>query len=99
MKSRNGARSFVLRVSNLIRGHAMDSGRPIKLALIAAALLATSASAIAQHPSTSSGQAYPSKPIRLVVPFAPGGGNDFLARIVGQKLGERLGQQFIIDNR
>jgi tripartite-type tricarboxylate transporter receptor subunit TctC len=70
----------------------MDSGRPITLVLIAAALLATSASAVAQ-------QAYPSKPIRLVVPFAPGGGNDFLARVVGQKLGERLGQPFIIDNR
>jgi len=35
----------------------------------------------------------------LIVPFAPGGGNDFLARVVGQKLGERLGQQFVIDNR
>jgi tripartite-type tricarboxylate transporter receptor subunit TctC len=70
----------------------MDSGRPITLVLIAAALLATSASAVAQ-------QAYPSKPIRLVVPFAAGGGNDFLARVVGQKLGERLGQPFIIDNR
>jgi len=44
-------------------------------------------------------QAYPSRPVRIVVPTSPGGGNDFVARHVGQKLGERLGQQFIVDNR
>jgi len=44
-------------------------------------------------------QSYPVKPIRIVVPTSPGGGNDFVARHVGQKLGERLGQQFIIENR
>ena len=37
--------------------------------------------------------------MRIVVPFPPGGGTDYLARTVGQKLGERLGQQFVIDNR
>ena len=42
---------------------------------------------------------YPGKPVRLIVPFPPGGGTDTLARIVGQKLGETLGQQVIIDNR
>jgi tripartite-type tricarboxylate transporter receptor subunit TctC len=42
---------------------------------------------------------YPSKPIRLVVPYAAGGSTDTLARIVGQQLGERLGQQVVIDNR
>lgn len=42
---------------------------------------------------------YPARPVRLVVPFPPGGGTDFLARTVGQKLGERLGQQFVLDNR
>ena len=42
---------------------------------------------------------YPSRPVRLIVPFPPGGGTDFLARTMGQKLGERLGQQFVMDNR
>jgi tripartite-type tricarboxylate transporter receptor subunit TctC len=42
---------------------------------------------------------YPTKPIRMLVGFAPGGGTDTTARIIGAKLGERLGQQIIIDNR
>jgi tripartite-type tricarboxylate transporter receptor subunit TctC len=50
-------------------------------------------------PAISLAQAYPAKPIRLIVPFPPGGGVDFIGRIVGQKLAERLGQQVIIDNR
>lgn len=43
--------------------------------------------------------AYPDRPIRLIVGFAPGGNTDTVARIVGQKLGERLGTQVVIDNR
>ena len=44
-------------------------------------------------------QPYPNKPIRLLVGFAPGGNTDTVARVVGQKLGERLGQQVIIENK
>jgi tripartite-type tricarboxylate transporter receptor subunit TctC len=48
---------------------------------------------------SSAGQAYPSRPVRIIVPFAPAGSTDIVARLIGQWLSERLGQQFVIDNR
>jgi len=61
--------------------------------MLGGALLAV-ASALAMAQS-----GFPNKPIRLVVPFAPGGTTDLLARAVGQKMGEGLGQQIVIENK
>ena len=66
------------------------------VALLAAAGL-TALPALAQTPAAAG--AYPSKSIRFVVPYAPGGLPDTVARIVAQRLGDRLGQSVVIDNR
>jgi tripartite-type tricarboxylate transporter receptor subunit TctC len=47
----------------------------------------------------ASAQAYPTRPVRILVGFAAAGGNDIVARIIGQRLSEKLGQPFIIENR
>ena len=61
--------------------------------------LAAGVAALPVVPRFARAQAYPSRPVRIVVGFAPGGPNDLNARLVGQWLSERLGQPFIIDNR
>jgi tripartite-type tricarboxylate transporter receptor subunit TctC len=66
------------------------TAQPFLIAIAAAATLTSLPAA---------GQQYPVKPIRIVVPFAPGGPSDLLARTVGQKLTESWGQQVIIENR
>jgi tripartite-type tricarboxylate transporter receptor subunit TctC len=49
--------------------------------------------------TVSSAQSYPIKPVRLIIPFPPGGSNDVVGRSIGQQLGERLGQSVVIDNK
>jgi tripartite-type tricarboxylate transporter receptor subunit TctC len=68
----------------------MKSRTPLAAALVAVALLYTAG---------ATAQAWPAKPIRLMVPFPPGGSTDIVARIVAQKLAERLGQPVVIENR
>lgn len=66
--------------------------RTLLKALCAATLLALSASAVLA-------QAYPSKPVKIIVPFGPGGFTDVVARILGQKLTVAMGQPFVIENK
>src|SRR5215467_2851772 len=61
--------------------------------------LAAGAAALPVVSRIAMAQAYPSRPVRLVVPFGSAGATDITARLVGQWLSERLGQQFIIENR
>jgi tripartite-type tricarboxylate transporter receptor subunit TctC len=65
----------------------------MKIVFIIAAAALSLASAIA------GAQQYPAKPVRIIIPWPPGGSNDVVGRIVAQKLSETMGQQFVIDNR
>jgi tripartite-type tricarboxylate transporter receptor subunit TctC len=64
-----------------------------------AAALVIAAAIAALVAQTVSAQTYPTRPIRMVVPFPPGAASDFLARVLGQKMGEAWGQQVVVDNR
>lgn len=69
---------------------------PIYAAVAASTLLLVS---VAQAASSSPEQAYPSKSIRMIIPFPPGGGNDIVARVLAVRMGEQLGQSVVADNR
>src|SRR5829696_7455736 len=64
-----------------------------------AAAIAVVATAAASHAQSTAPAPWPSKPIRMIVTFPPGGSADATVRIVAPKLGERLGQQVVVDNR
>ena len=61
--------------------------------------LAAGAAALPALSHVARAQAYPTRPVRIIVPVGPAGGTDIMARLIGQWLSERLGQQFIIENR
>lgn len=60
--------------------------------------LATGAAATAVAPPLAWSQAYPTRPVRMIVPFAPGGQNDAIGRVIAQKLSEHFGRQYVIEN-
>jgi tripartite-type tricarboxylate transporter receptor subunit TctC len=62
-------------------------------------LISSLAAALIALPAASMAQEYPAKPVRIVVPFAPGGGSDFIARFMAQRLTESLGKQVIVENK
>jgi hypothetical protein len=82
-----------LRLESYLREAAMKLPRHtfLRLAVGAAALPAVS--------RIVWGQAYPACPVRIIVGFAPGGATDIMARLIGQWLSDRLGQQFVVENR
>jgi tripartite-type tricarboxylate transporter receptor subunit TctC len=61
--------------------------------------LVAGAAALSVMPSVARAQIYPSRPVRLIVTFPPGGALDVVSRLVAQRLSERLGQQFVVENR
>lgn len=75
------------------------SSRTHHLIITFAVLFAHAAAGAAASKGADAAQAYPARPVRLIVPFPPGGGTDIVGRMIGEKLAGALGQPFVVDNR
>ncbi|MEQ1517405.1 MAG: tripartite tricarboxylate transporter substrate binding protein, partial [Usitatibacteraceae bacterium] len=74
--------------------------RPVRRGILAAALLALASAGGMSWPALAqSGSAYPNKPIKLIVPFTPGGVTDTSGRVIAEQLSKRLGQQVLVENK
>jgi len=96
---RRRASTFINHPCTLTR-HALTSGiQMMKLPRRKFLHLATGAAAVPAVSHVAWTQTYPTRPVRIIVGFAAGGGNDIIARLIAQWLTERLGQSFVVDNR
>ena len=78
----------------------MTTGSHIKTGIVAVLSgLVFGIVSVSAWPNLAAAQTYPQQPVRLVVPFSPGGSTDTMARVIGQKLSERLGQQVVVENK
>src|SRR6266446_3860336 len=77
----------------------MHSNFPGLIRLPALAALAVAQAAFAQAAFAQGAKTYPDKPVRVVVGYSPGGLPDTIARVIGQKLSERWGQKFVVENK
>src|SRR5262245_20020924 len=101
-RSKNGGRSSRPRISRENKSGsrlAFQGSNKMKLPRRNFLHLAACAAALPTASRFAWAQAYPSRPVRVIVPFAPAGTTDIAARLMGQWLSERLGQQFVIENR
>ncbi len=71
----------------------------LNVVLAAALMVVPMAALMAALPIAAYAQAYPSRPVRVIIPFSPGGGTDIIGRLIGAKLAASTGQQFVIENR
>ena len=89
----------VLVLSVRISRKIMNKNKYLHVFPVCCLAVVAGAAAQAQPVATGSGHTYPAKPIRLIVPYPPGGGTDVIARTLAQKMTEVMGQQVLVDNR
>src|SRR5262245_15577454 len=93
-------RSPAYRGAYILRSkHRNVSAAPVKQIRSSFPVFPASVLIVLAAASSAAAQDYPNRPVRVIDPFSPGGGSDVLARIATQKLTERLGQSFVVENR